>query len=389
MKYHFACPVWGQRALSIFLEVGLPSQLAALEGFEHLETSTYFIYTTSADAGAIQLHPIYGALLRLMPVEFIIDDQLSARATWWDSFTECHRQQVKRADDADAATFFLCADQIWTVGSFTKAAWHIERGASAVVCAGPRIAHDAAYPALTGMVVHHVLSVHASYLMQRAFSDWLHPECRDSFFDAENYIQYVSYMLFHVKDEGVVGRCYVLHPVVVKAEVKHARPNFAIFDQDYLNAACPDVSRVHVVVSSSEICHVSLAPTVMAYAQPTDDRYRDPIQAQAWFAEGPYWGPLQRYFSSYAIYLYYETTPNWEKWDEVVQRSQRIVECVDRVLQMSDWDLLQHYPANLLRRYERRQKYGEILQGDLSQLAATMVELRRHRVWKNPMDGHA
>lgn len=387
--FHLVCPVWGQRAVDVFLNLGLPSQLAALEGYTFFRSSSYFIYTTQADAERIGQHPAFKLLADLMPVTFIIDDQTTNRGTWWDTFTACHRWQTMLADSQDAATFFLCADQIWSRGSFAMAALKIEDGFSAVVCAGPRVATELCTDPLTAQVRKNVLNVDGRYLMKHAFTAWSHYECRDSFFDAANYIQYVSYLLFHVENEGVLGRCYVLHPVVVKAQVKYARPNFEIFDQDYLNSACPNPDRIYVVQDSDEICHVSLAVLDMAYAQPTNDHYRDPIQAQAWFAEGWGWGYIHQEFAKRPIYLH-SGDRTAAKWEEAVRRSGLIVDSIQQVLDRSDEELVYEYPENLLRRFENRVKHDQTLsplQLRLQTMAQELVQLRQHRVWKHPITG--
>lgn len=387
MKYIFAAMAWGEHHVKMFLEVGLPSQLASgnLRDFPGLVDSIYQLYTTEDDRVVIAAHPLFGVLLSLLPVEIrLVDKEIGPSK--WATVRHCHREQVKSADARDAALFFLCADQCWSAGSFQVAASKLGEGYDAVVCAGPRAS---AAPVIGKLALARgaegTLEISGRRLVQLLL-EHPHPETVSWFWDDLNYFQYPTYIYFAVPGEGIVAFCYIMHPVVVKPRVKNA-PFHKVFDQDWLSNACPDPSRIYVVQSSDEVCQLELSPRDMELPSQPSNPHLDPIQAMTWYAEATY-NLHHRVFARQPVYLIASREATPAKWNSVLVRGLRVIEAVAAGLDLPDLLLLHLNPENLMRRINMRNWYSDMPAADklLLEYAHEALELHVHRPpWVPPV----
>lgn len=390
-RFYFAVPVWGQRYVDMFLNVGLPSQLAAanLPGFppKWLQNSCYTVYTTSADAEQIEAHPLWRELQLIMGETRIwyIDEQMVENDKW-PVLRYCHRQQVMMADARHAATYFLCPDQLWSNGSLLRAAHLIVQGHTAVMCAGPRAIEEEVLPLLQHFKApgdSGVLEIPSRDLM-RLLYEHQHPETECWHWDSGNYFGCGTYIYFDVPGGGMVSFCYVLHPVVVRPEVRGA-PFKRIFDQDWLAAACPHKDRIYVVQDSDVVSHIELSPGGMQLPSQPNMQHLDPIEMMTWYATGPY-NAHHRHFATFPVLLHYEAKTSSREWEMQVQRGLTIVAAIEIGLSLPDDMLLALYPENLLRRLDSPYRERTAIDSMLVDSARELIAERRHRPpWVAPV----
>jgi len=370
-KFNFAMSVWGMRYVDILLKVGLPSQLSPgnLQSFPWLDSSIYEFYTTRHDAGYIRGSALYRWLCAHIEVRFIyIDDVLKEKLNEgkWGNVRYCHREAVKSADAREAAVFFLCPDQVWPDGSLVNAGKLIDAGYSAVMCPGPRAIEETMVPLLRERYLSSnglSLTVSARDLV-KAGLEHVHREMREWTWDAPEYFGYPTYVMFDVPGQGVLAHCYILHPVVINAEVRNA-PFEHVFDQDYLMNACPDVSKIYVSGDSDEVFHFELSPSTTTLPEPARlVNRRDPEVELMWYGEKQF-NAHHRSFAKKPIRIHYSDIED-ASWRSIEERALGIINRIDRGWNIPDSVLVHQHPDHLIRRMEKRYPdwLGEVLPKD-------------------------
>jgi hypothetical protein len=87
---------------------------------------------------------------------------------------------------------------------------------------------------------------------------YLHPITMMHLHDAPNYDIMPQEVFWRVGNEGIVARCFHIHPILVYPRVRNA-PFTTTVDDDYLRAACPDAADEYVVADSDEFCLCELS----------------------------------------------------------------------------------------------------------------------------------
>lgn len=270
MKFHFVVPVWGEEYVSTFLDVCLPNQLTLgnLLAFTGTTNSVYKIYTTTKDAETIASHRVFKVLQKTMRVEFALDDQLTPYSenenalnqnsleyrSAISSMTKCHRIAVKEANDDGAIILFPGADAVYSEGAFSKALDHVKSGKRVVLIVGTRVVKEtfvgefkSSFQNKDGSIIA------ASRDMVKLALKHFHPTSHSLFVDSDRFTNNVASQIFwKVGDEGIVARCFILHPLLIYPEDKTAEPVHSI-DFDYVFKACPTYSTYHIVTDSDEL----------------------------------------------------------------------------------------------------------------------------------------
>lgn len=366
MRCDFSIAVWGAHHTTVYCEAALPTQLANLEEFPWLGDSLYRLYTTEQDAEVIEADPNFKTLTGLLQIQKILITERIGPSKW-ETVRYCHQDQVLAADNRDAALFFLCADQLWSQGSFTNAVLHLEDGRTAVMCAGPRAALEPVLPK--------VGSRPSGRDLVRLLIDHPHTETRDWTWDSPNYFQYGTYIYFAVPD-GLLAFCYIMHPLAVKPEIKHA-PFHRVFDQDWLANACPTIHRLYPVIDSDEACQIELSPADMDLPSQPSNPHLDPIAAMAWYAEATY-NQHHRTFARRPVHLHAGPVIP-EEWEGALTRGREVVDGVATWLGLPDEVLLNIHPENLMRRVNTRARFSVMTSPDLVLLRSVEARLPLHQ----------
>jgi len=258
----FICntPVWGKTYTQLFLEVALPSLLAK-GNLPALKTSAVFqIYTTPKDAECIRMSDVYRELLALIPVEFHYIKESLDEPIPYQAMSHCHRLAIEAADKENAALIFLHPDCIMAEGSLAHAENCILEGKRVVAITGIRLALEKVIPLLAPHYNSQGrLRIMPKELVKLAINN-LHPITAKQMWENRQHIGIVPYNLFwKVGEEGLLGRCFSLHPLMVFPRKKHMHFDHTI-DQDYVKNACPDFNEHHIVADSEKIFMCELTP---------------------------------------------------------------------------------------------------------------------------------
>jgi hypothetical protein len=255
--FFFLTPVWGESYTSLYVNTVIPAQLASgnlptFRGGNH----RYIIYTTSKDAEFIRSSQIFEPLNACVPVSFeFLSGQVNVVH---DMMTDCYRRGINAADAANAAVIFLTPDIVLSDNAFTTIKRLSEGGRDVIYIPAIRTTKSAVAASLkNSFICGDAIQVSPRQLMRVAL-DNLHPLADASWWDEGEYDLLPANIYWRVGDEGIVGRCFHLHPIFVFPQRKNVT-FFGTVDDDYVAAACPDQSRDVVVEDSDQLLAIELS----------------------------------------------------------------------------------------------------------------------------------
>jgi len=265
-QYHFLLPAWGEKYINVFLAYSLPSHLSAGNlGALPADATLLRIYTRGQDIEVFRRSPLFRQYEKEHAVEFeTIDDLQLVPTDPYRTLTACQERGLKAAEKVDAAFFFLNPDAVYSDGTYAAILDHFRRGKRAVLTQGLR----ANLPAFADRVdALRPPSGEWPGLSPRRLArlvlDTLHPLSVAHVVEGDGNKSLGSYY-WRVGNDGMVCRCFHLHPMAVRPLNKITRL-FTTVDHEYVRMSCPDPNTVHLVTDSDEIIVVELsAPNHLA-----------------------------------------------------------------------------------------------------------------------------
>ena len=201
--------------------------------------------------------PVYQRLATLMPTRIeIIDDLYRGHA--YAAMTECHNRGLALGRGQDCIFVFLSPDSLWADGSFRAMDRLMDSGKRAVLMAGPRVVAEQALPIVSKKASSAESSIRltardlASLLMRH-----MHHSTCAYLWQAEGS-RGAGHYCWSVGTEGMLIRATHLHPVAVRPVDRNMRL-ITNLDGDFVGRCCPDVSQIHVVTDSDEMCSLEFS----------------------------------------------------------------------------------------------------------------------------------
>ena len=250
----FSTPVWGAGHLGLFLNVCLPSLLSPgnLPGLARNPQNRYLIYTRPDEEADLRAARVFERLQQVVTVELVlIREEITVPHRC--KMSDCHIDSLRRADERNAAAVFLPPDCVWSDGSMVRLEALASSGVSVVHMSGLRLNRDGIVPELAGRYAENntVLSLPARELVALAL-DHLHPIALTHFWNEHDSGLMPANLVWTVPHEGLLLRCFHLHPLLVKSQVPFA-PFKSTIDDDLALCACPDCTRDYIVTDSDEL----------------------------------------------------------------------------------------------------------------------------------------
>ena len=241
--------VWGAEHRQLFLDVCVPNQLTR-GNLEALPAgSRYRVFTSADDEGVFRRSAALRRVSELMTVDVVVMPELSfSDRSPFTRMTACHIRALTDACDRRSAVIFLCADHLFSVGAFAAIVRHHDTGIRAVMCTGVWVDRDAFLTALAARGANRDLS---SREMVAAAIEHLHPCSRFLMFDGMQTTRRPQYVFWEVPGEGILARCFHLHPLMVDPFHRDVLPEETI-DGHFVRRACPDRRDVYVAADSDE-----------------------------------------------------------------------------------------------------------------------------------------
>lgn len=284
-RFHCITPVWGAKYVARFVDMALPSLLAA-GNLPSLPAGKCFyqVFTRSVDVPALLAAPSFRRLKELVSVSIELIDDVPLENPLL-AMTLCHRRALQGATEADAAYMFLLPDHVWSDGSFVKMQQLLESGKRAVMVAGIRVRAETAEPRFRREFVRgpdQSLSIAPRSLVELMLSCF-HPHTTAQLADADGNLA-VSRYYWDVNGHGMIARCCDLLPMVVWPAVTNA-PIATVLDHEYVRLSCPVYTDLHVVTDSDEICAIEVSDSLHRSLNEISFRIIDTRDVVLWMNE--------------------------------------------------------------------------------------------------------
>ncbi len=261
--FHFITPVWGAEYTRAFIEICLPTLLAPgnIPALAEMPDCIYHIFTSPADRQLIEDSAAFRELRQHIRVEFHpIRAHVEAIKIQYYVQSDCYRRGIRNADAAGAAMIFLNADVVIADGGIRTLLALARRGKRAILAMGVRLNKRAiveqlqAYRSDRGSVAVTV----SPRDLARISTVNLHQISRMHLYRNPDEDFHPAGLFWKVGDEGLLMRCFHLHPLLVLPRHKNA-PFTTTIDNDYLLAACPDPDDTYIIQDSDEFLACELS----------------------------------------------------------------------------------------------------------------------------------
>lgn len=265
MKIHFITPVWGEKHTKIFIDILLPSLLSPknIPNLLNLSEYTYYIYTDETDAIKIQESIEYRHLQSLISVKISLIEEKFKNKNPYIMMSNCHRIGLNIATKLNAGAIFIPPDSIWADGSIKNLQNIISSGVTAIHMSMLRIEKNATFKFVTNVKQQNnniYLQITPRDLVKLSLPH-LHSITHDHFFKEENDhgIGLIpSNLLWDVNNQGILARCFHLHPIYVKLN-KYTQFKSTI-DDDLMLLLKENIKTHYIVTDSDEICAFEISP---------------------------------------------------------------------------------------------------------------------------------
>jgi hypothetical protein len=276
---HVITPVWGTAYTRCFLEIGLASLLSPgnLPGLPATPRNVIHLFTTQQDLAQIEASPIWSRARETVDcrINVIGSDAVKVRDPHL-MMSDCHRSAIEYADAAGAAMMFYNPDIVIADGGMQALVRLLEKGKRAIQVVGLRLLKEEVVPLLLERHLSpngYSVVISPRELMAMAMPR-LHPLTQMHMYGPQDFDLMPQELLWPVGLEGLVVRCFHIHPILVYPTVRNA-PFSTTVDDDYLRTACPDHSDEYIVTDSDEFCLCELSSMqrdLVGVARTDDDR---------------------------------------------------------------------------------------------------------------------
>jgi hypothetical protein len=255
--FNFILIAWGCTHTAVFLDVGLPSLLSEcnLPNLRNLANSRFQVFTTVNDLERMKAAPSFRLLRELINVEIhLIDDWFTDdRPAPHAIMSRAHRVGLESSYKLGQYSVFVPPDCVWANGSFTALERIARRGVRIVHVSGLRLTLEDVVPELEAWRSPDAarLSISPRELVRLGMAH-IHDISKDSFFREQGSHLMPANLLWTVVDQGILARCFHLHPLLVEPNAQNA--NFrATIDDDLSLMSGNAYERDYVVSDSDEI----------------------------------------------------------------------------------------------------------------------------------------
>ena len=307
-------PVWGERFVGDFLDVILPLHLSPgnVRALARRTGSAYVVYTSQRDVALFERDSCFQRMRRLVDTQIrIIPEPISTPHT---AMSDCYRDAIVKAK-GDVGLVILAADSIVADGTLETLGALADWGKRCVFVAGPRLVAESFSAAIRNRrsVIDGGLAIAPREMSELGLAH-LHPISNSHCWDSDYFNTHPSHLYWKIEDEGLLARCFHLHPILVRPV---DNVNFrSTIDDDYIVHACADPETIHVVTDSDEVCAFSMTPrdTIVGNGRP----HRSSAAYVAWWSY-QFTKPEHFALAERVIHIHVgQTSPKWKTAEQIV-----------------------------------------------------------------------
>jgi len=263
MKFHLITVVWGEEYTKLFLDVCLPTQLAAgnLPAFRNYP-AVYKIYTTAKDARIIVDHPAYSTLSKIIETQIKVFNvaNIYTKQHHHQLMNYCHNHAIIDANRDSCVMIILCPDCAWSNQAFANIIKLTEKQKKVVAVLGLSVVSETFVPEfLQRFCTNNQTSISVSSRdLVKICLENLHPYIQSYFWENEGISNvWPSYFYWNVNGTGLLARTFRMHPLMINPVVKNVlSPD--VIDGEYISLACPELNDFYVVEDSDQVFIVNL-----------------------------------------------------------------------------------------------------------------------------------
>lgn len=252
--FQFSAIAWGDAYVDLLLNVSLPTQLSAgnLPAVPVGSGSLFRIYTTDAYLDRIRSSPAFQRVASLMPTR-LTRIESSGEPQPHQVLTQCHRHSLREAAEAGGYAVFVSPDGVYADGAHARLVELAQAGKQVVMVASIRMSLESFVPDFQRRFAADELAavnVRPRQLVRMTL-DHLHHISRELVWPPTS--KWPSHLYWMVGDEGILARCFHVHPMMVAPPSGSVAFDSTI-DGDYVWKAFPNLKNVYVVRDSDELC---------------------------------------------------------------------------------------------------------------------------------------
>jgi hypothetical protein len=344
--FHILVPVWGAAYCDLFTNVSLPSQLADgnLPSLPHKDRCLYHVLTLADDQPRIEASEAWQRLKSLMPVRVEIWNE--HERTPHETMSACLRRGITFADRHDAASLFFNPDLVFADGAVDAMVKRVGAGHRVIFTTGIRLLKQTVVPEIERHRQAGKIVVAPHELVAIAMRN-LHPISRQNFWIGDTGTLLPATLFWPVADEGLLARCFHLHPLLVWPQNKNVVFDGTV-DDDFVSMACPNNANDHIVIDSDELlmCEIS------DFSRTSETSYR-----RGSISDAVDWAESrtdERHRRLATFPIRFHSKPATENlWATAEAEADRVMTEVLRRLEQNSWQVALQSPMRLLRRWVR------------------------------------
>lgn len=237
-------PVWGSRHVRQFLELSLPSWLSPgnLPAVAMRGDARFVFLTSAADRDHIRARDEIAALERLMPVDFLLIDDLIVPRNHSTVLTLAWERALRQSPAGPSGTSFLMllSDVLYADGTLGNVVSMLDEGAAGVMLPGLHTVLEAVEPELRERVARERESFRCP---PRALVRWafehMHPTLTAAFVDQPvAHSVHPNNLFWRIDDDAAVARFFCMYLIGVSPEVDAFEVS-APLDYCFVPELCP------------------------------------------------------------------------------------------------------------------------------------------------------
>jgi hypothetical protein len=333
--------VWGEKYVQDFLEICLPSLLAAgnLPALrERHPGSTLVVWSRRTDIEMIRAAGIWAQAEAVIPCDFIEIDNLITLPTEskYSLLSLIQLEAIRRSTDYDAFCV-IYPDSIWSDNCLTASTQRLDEGYDAILITAPKAAREPFMAQLNqryGAAPQKAVDIPAGVLTKLAAEN-LHFTYRNSFFGENSDGNIAGGLFWRVPGQGIAARTFHLTAIYIRVNTDlpgFGEPVVGSFDERYLNRI-GGLIRPYVVQHSDEMYLCSIEEDREDWEPPANCRLSN--------ASATRWAELRaglghRYFGSFPVRWYTTDQPDETAWQQMESQIDKEYEAIMQRLHAPD-----------------------------------------------------
>ena len=263
--------------------------------------------------------------------------------------SDCYRDALAKTK-CDVGFVFLAADSIIADGTFGTLGALADSGKRCVFVAGPRVVAESFSAAVRNRrsVIDEAIAIPPREMSKLGLAH-LHPISSSHCWDSDFFNTHPSHLYWKIEDEGLLARCFHLHPILVRpADDVNFRKTI---DDDYIVHACLDPETIHIVTDSDEICAFSMTPRDVKIGN--ERPHRSSAAYVAWWSHR-FTKPEHFVLAEKVVHIHVgQTSP---KWKTAEQESDDVLADINVIRSRSNAYLFVFRPDLLIEKVVLRKK---------------------------------